>query len=167
MRSSGRIECAAAPAKKGGGALKMLFWQAPTLLNPHFAVGVRLRGERRRGQACGGPQRRQPESSQRHWMPGSAKKGTKDGRDETPPVLHRPSDESLVGIPVSAERRSCGIERPLQHDRPAVGQRMGQGRGRVNQLQAMLAERESSKERRAGSHRVDRRDVGTYPPANV
>jgi len=23
----------------GGGALKVLFWQAPTLLNPHFAVG--------------------------------------------------------------------------------------------------------------------------------
>ena len=23
----------------GGGALKTLFWQAPTLLNPHFAVG--------------------------------------------------------------------------------------------------------------------------------
>jgi peptide/nickel transport system substrate-binding protein len=28
------------PAKAGGGgALKMLFWQGPTLLNPHFAVG--------------------------------------------------------------------------------------------------------------------------------
>src|ERR1700740_1897828 len=25
----------------GGGALKMLFWQAPTLLNPHFAVGTK------------------------------------------------------------------------------------------------------------------------------
>jgi peptide/nickel transport system substrate-binding protein len=25
----------------GGGALKMLFWQAPTLLNPHFAVGIK------------------------------------------------------------------------------------------------------------------------------
>src|SRR5438045_9615861 len=24
----------------GGGALKLLLWQAPTLLNPHFAVGV-------------------------------------------------------------------------------------------------------------------------------
>src|SRR6201993_3632628 len=23
----------------GGGALKVLFWQGPTLLNPHFAVG--------------------------------------------------------------------------------------------------------------------------------
>src|ERR1700757_3579818 len=27
----------------GGGALQMLFWQAPTLLNPHFAVGTRAR----------------------------------------------------------------------------------------------------------------------------
>ena len=27
------------PTKPGGGALKTLFWQAPTLLNPHFAVG--------------------------------------------------------------------------------------------------------------------------------
>src|SRR5215469_3268854 len=28
------------PTKAGGGGpLKMLFWQAPTLLNPHFAVG--------------------------------------------------------------------------------------------------------------------------------
>ena len=25
----------------GGGALKLLLWQAPTLLNPHFAVGVK------------------------------------------------------------------------------------------------------------------------------
>ena len=25
----------------GGGALKVLFWQAPTLLNPHFAVGTK------------------------------------------------------------------------------------------------------------------------------
>src|ERR1700756_2299415 len=25
----------------GGGALRMLFWQAPTLLNPHFAVGTK------------------------------------------------------------------------------------------------------------------------------
>jgi peptide/nickel transport system substrate-binding protein len=36
----------AAPAYKptkagGGGALKLLFWQAPTLLNPHFAVGTK------------------------------------------------------------------------------------------------------------------------------
>src|SRR5580704_13622668 len=25
----------------GGGALKMLYWQAATLLNPHFAVGTK------------------------------------------------------------------------------------------------------------------------------
>jgi peptide/nickel transport system substrate-binding protein len=24
----------------GGGALRLLFWQAPTLLHPHFAVGA-------------------------------------------------------------------------------------------------------------------------------
>ena len=30
------------PAKAGGGgALRVLFWQAPTLLNPHFAVGTK------------------------------------------------------------------------------------------------------------------------------
>ena len=30
------------PAKTGGGgALKLLYWQAPTLLNPHFAVGTK------------------------------------------------------------------------------------------------------------------------------
>src|SRR4051794_19749994 len=30
------------PTKSGGGgALKMLYWQAPTLLNPHFAVGTK------------------------------------------------------------------------------------------------------------------------------
>src|SRR5437016_11165829 len=30
------------PTKAGdGGALKMLYWQAPTLLNPHFAVGTK------------------------------------------------------------------------------------------------------------------------------
>src|SRR6266700_7640294 len=40
---------AAEPAKSdykptkagGGGPLKLLFWQAPTLLNPHFAVGTK------------------------------------------------------------------------------------------------------------------------------
>ena len=36
---------AATPAEykptKAGGALKTLFWQAPTLLNPHFAVGTK------------------------------------------------------------------------------------------------------------------------------
>src|SRR6202047_5367676 len=30
------------PIKRGGGgALKVLWWQAPTLLNPHFAVGTK------------------------------------------------------------------------------------------------------------------------------
>src|SRR5215472_17117271 len=29
------------PPKTGGGVLKLLLWQAPTLLNPHFAVGVK------------------------------------------------------------------------------------------------------------------------------
>ena len=30
------------PTKAGGGGpLKMLYWQAPTLLNPHFAVGTK------------------------------------------------------------------------------------------------------------------------------
>ena len=29
------------PRAGGGGALRTLFWQAPTLLNPHFAVGVK------------------------------------------------------------------------------------------------------------------------------
>src|ERR1700756_1296582 len=29
------------PPKAGGGAVKLLFWQAPTLLNPHFAVGTK------------------------------------------------------------------------------------------------------------------------------
>jgi len=29
-----------APGRRGGGALKILYWQASTLLNPHFAVGT-------------------------------------------------------------------------------------------------------------------------------
>jgi hypothetical protein len=30
------------PTKRGGGgALKLLWWQAPTLLNPHFGVGTK------------------------------------------------------------------------------------------------------------------------------
>ena len=29
------------PTRAGGGALRTLFWQAPTLLNPHFAVGAK------------------------------------------------------------------------------------------------------------------------------
>ena len=31
------------PTKRGGGgALKLLWWQGPTLLNPHFATGTRF-----------------------------------------------------------------------------------------------------------------------------
>src|SRR5579884_2699195 len=29
------------PPKGAGGTLKLLFWQAPTLLNPHFAIGTK------------------------------------------------------------------------------------------------------------------------------
>ena len=30
------------PAKRGGGGeLKLLWWQAPTILNPHLAIGVK------------------------------------------------------------------------------------------------------------------------------
>src|SRR5215475_6982625 len=46
------------PTKRGGGgALKTLWWQAPTLLNPHFAVGTKDQDasrseERRVGKEC-------------------------------------------------------------------------------------------------------------------
>jgi peptide/nickel transport system substrate-binding protein len=36
------VKFAYKPSKAGGGGpLKLLFWQAPTLLNPHFAVGTK------------------------------------------------------------------------------------------------------------------------------
>ena len=47
------------PTKRGGGgSLKLLWWQSPTLLNPHFAVGTKdqegsrifLRAARRLGR---------------------------------------------------------------------------------------------------------------------
>src|ERR1700723_4472352 len=46
LASSGVAIAADAPAYKptrrgGGGALKVLWWQGPTLLNPHFAVGLK------------------------------------------------------------------------------------------------------------------------------
>jgi peptide/nickel transport system substrate-binding protein len=46
LAHAGVAQTAAPPEYKptkagGGGALKMLFWQAPTLLNPHFAVGTK------------------------------------------------------------------------------------------------------------------------------
>jgi peptide/nickel transport system substrate-binding protein len=45
LASAGLAEAASSeykPTKAGGGGpLKMLFWQAPTLLNPHFAVGTK------------------------------------------------------------------------------------------------------------------------------
>src|SRR5206468_2264030 len=46
LAGSGLVQAATAadsqPTKAGGGgALKALFWQAPTLLNPHFAVGAK------------------------------------------------------------------------------------------------------------------------------
>lgn len=46
LASSGMAIAADAPAYKptkrgGGGSLKVLWWQGPTLLNPHFAVGTK------------------------------------------------------------------------------------------------------------------------------
>src|SRR6202051_3919515 len=46
LASSGVAVAAEAPIYKptrrgGGGALKVLWWQGPTLLNPHFAVGTK------------------------------------------------------------------------------------------------------------------------------
>jgi peptide/nickel transport system substrate-binding protein len=46
LASSGLAAAAAQPDYKptrrgGGGALKVLYWQAPTLLNPHFAAGTK------------------------------------------------------------------------------------------------------------------------------
>src|SRR5207302_1826329 len=37
-----QLKWASSPTKRGGGGLlKTLWWQAPTLLNPHFAVGTK------------------------------------------------------------------------------------------------------------------------------
>src|SRR5882672_10149413 len=37
-----RAETVYKPTKRGGGgALKVLWWQGPTLLNPHFATGTK------------------------------------------------------------------------------------------------------------------------------
>src|SRR6202011_3911770 len=45
LAGSGMAQAAAPEYKPtrrgGGGALKLLFWQGPTLLNPHFAVGTK------------------------------------------------------------------------------------------------------------------------------
>src|SRR6266852_347944 len=46
LARSGFAQTSAVPEYKptkagGGGALKTLFWQGPTLLNPHFAVGAK------------------------------------------------------------------------------------------------------------------------------
>src|SRR5271169_1637969 len=46
LAHSGVAMAAEAPVYKptkagGGGALKVLWWQGPTLLNPHFAVGTK------------------------------------------------------------------------------------------------------------------------------
>src|SRR5579859_1060417 len=46
LAASGVAVAAETPAYKptkrgGGGALKVLWWQGPTLLNPHFAVGTK------------------------------------------------------------------------------------------------------------------------------
>ena len=39
-RAQGQEKLPYKPTKRGGGgALKLLWWQGPTLLNPHFATG--------------------------------------------------------------------------------------------------------------------------------
>ena len=65
------------PTKAGGGGpLKVLYWQAPTLLNPHFAVGTKdqdgsrifyepLAGWDARRQPRADPRGRDPEPGER------------------------------------------------------------------------------------------------------
>ena len=40
-RGGGRTPVYKPTKRGGGGALKVLWWQGPTLLNPHFAVGTK------------------------------------------------------------------------------------------------------------------------------
>jgi peptide/nickel transport system substrate-binding protein len=55
----------------GGGALKVLWWQGPTLLNPHFAVGTKDQdGSRRQSRA--GARRRDPQRRERRARQGRA-----------------------------------------------------------------------------------------------
>ena len=65
------------PTKRGGGGpLRVLLWQAPTLLNPHFATGTKdelgaqvfydaLRALRRRRRAAADPRGGDPEPRER------------------------------------------------------------------------------------------------------
>ena len=69
------------PTRRGGGGpLRVLWWQAPTLLNPHFATGTKdqdgsrifyepLAGVRPRRQPGPRPRRRHPHRGQRRARP--------------------------------------------------------------------------------------------------
>src|SRR5437763_1316479 len=76
--------------------------------------------------------------------------------------------QAAIGGCVGAERRTSGVETllprqagslphcgALEHCRCAVVERMGERRGRMNPLQAMVSERERAKEGRGDRHRMD------------
>src|SRR5437016_5038856 len=63
--------------------------------------------------------------------------------------------QAAIGGCVRAERAARVVEAPLEHCRCAVVERMGERRGRMNPLQAMLSERERAEEGRGDRHRMD------------
>ena len=115
------------PTKRGGGgALKLLWWQGATLLNPHFAVGTKdqegsrifyepLAGWDAGGQPRAHPRRRNPERAERR--PGRGRQvGHLEAEEERAVARRQAVHRRRRDVQLGVQRRSgdgLGVDRQL------------------------------------------------------
>ena len=114
-------------------------------------------GEAARGQASARHQRGAREATKCERVSGEVHQWGEHGRLKTLPVFDRPSNQTRVGLAVVTQRRNGVGEGRMQHHRRAVVEWVGEGCGRVDELQTVLRQGQRSKERRADRHRMHRR----------
>ena len=118
---------------------------------------ARVRPERGRGQAGRAPHPRSREPGGEQGVAGRPGRAEHD-RGEVVPALRERTHEVGVGRAVAtAEARRRLLERPVQHGGAAAVERVGGLHVRLDQLEAVLVQRQRAQERRADRERVDRR----------
>ena len=115
-----------------------------------------LTGERSSRNSASRPDGSQAEAADREGVARNAQRGRKQVTHERLRVRRQRGVELRPGAGV---RPQCGarvLEGALEHDRRLVVERVGERRGGVNQLQAVLGERDAAEERRGERERVKR-----------
>ena len=154
-----------ADAPGGGGPLKTLWWQAPTLLNPHFATGTKdqdgsrifyepLAGLRSGRQPLARARRRDPERGERRARPrrhvgrrGNLKKGVTwhDGKPFTADDVvfnwEYAADPATAAVTIGAYReidRVERLERPRRQGRLQAADRRSGSRPSAARTAALI-----------------------------